>query len=482
MNLRKATALILLLLAGTPLAAAPPRDRPNVVLIVIDDLNDWVGCLGGHPQASTPNIDGLARRGVLFRNAHTQSPICNPSRASFLASLYPESTGIYFNAGTLDDAKVAGDRLLTRRFAAAGYRVKGAGKISDGQEARYLAGHAGSFGGFGPLPDKKLAPFAGHRLWDWGALPVADDAMPDHRIAAWAARELQQPQEGPLFLAAGFYRPHVPMYAPQPWFDALPEATVRLPELRRDDLADLSRYAIDLTRLEHIEPPHPWIVEQAQWRPLVQAYLACIRFVDDQVGRIVRAVEAGPHRDNTLIVLFGDHGFHLGEKEVWAKQTLWEDSTRVPLIIAGPGIPEGRVCERPVQLLDVMPTLVDLCGLPSGRPMDGRSLAPLLKNPDADWPHFARTSFGPGNVALRSTHYRFIRYLDGSEEFYDHRSDPHEWDNRIGDASLAATIAAHRAQLPTSARPIVGSGSTGHRAYAAAAKAAGLAVPEPSAK
>lgn len=481
MSLRTTITLLAFLFACAQLPAAvtPPRERPHVVLIVLDDLNDWVGCLGGHPQTSTPNIDRLARRGVLFRNAHAQSPICKPSRASFLASLYPESTGIYFNAGTFDDARVESDRLLTRRFEAAGYRVMGAGKIYHGQDGRYMAEHAGSFGGYGPLPEKKLAPFEGNRLWDWGALPVADEAMPDHRIAEWAAQELQQPREGPLFLAVGFYRPHVPLYAPKPWFEALPEATVRLPLIRRDDLDDLSRYAIDLTRLEHIEPPHAWIVEQAQWRRLVQAYLACIRFVDEQVGRILRAVESGPHRDNTLIVLFSDHGFHLGEKEVWAKQTLWEASTRVPLIVAGPGIPAGRVCDKPVQLLDVLPTLVDVCGLPPGRPMDGRSLAPLFKNPDADWPHVARTSFGPGNVAIRSEHYRFIRYLDGSEEFYDHRSDPHEWNNLIRDASLAGIVAAHRVHLPQSARPIVGTGSTGHLAYAAAAKSAQLAVPAP---
>lgn len=471
-RMRLPVAVVLALCACAPwaAAAAPPRDRPNVVLIILDDLNDWVGCLGGHPQALTPNIDRLARRGVLFRNAHAQAPICNPSRASFLASLYPESTGIYFNTGTFDDAKVESDRLLTRRFGAGGYRVKGAGKIYHGQDARYMAEYAGNFGGYGPLPEKKLAPFVGNRLWDWGALPVADEAMPDHRIATWAVQELQQPREGPLFLAAGFYRPHVPLYAPARWFDTLPEATVRLPEIRRNDLEDLSSYALDLTRLEHIEPPHTWIVEQAQWRRLVQAYLACIRFVDKQVGRILRAVETGPHRDNTLVVLFGDHGFHLGQKEVWAKQTLWEESTRVPLIIAGPGVPEGRLCDKPVQLLDVLPTLVDLCGLPPGRPMDGRSLAPLLKNPDADWPHVASTSFGPGNVSIRSEHYRYIRYLDGSEEFYDHRIDRHEWDNRIREPSMATAINAHRAHLPKSARPIVGAGSTGHLAYAAAAR------------
>jgi len=470
-KLFKARTVVLLLLALAPslVSAELSRDRPNVILIILDDLNDWVGCLGGHPQTLTPNIDRLAETGVLFRNAHAQAPICNPSRASFLTSLYPESTGIYFNSGSFEDAGVASERLLTRRFESSGYRVKGAGKIYHDNDGRYMVDHAGAFGGFGPLPAKKLTPFEGVRLWDWGALPVSDAEMPDHRIAEWASRELRRPREAPLFLAVGFYRPHVPLYAPQRWFTRLPEATVALPDVRAGDLDDISRYAVDVTRLEHIEPTHEWIVAHQQWQRLVQSYLACIQFADEQVGRILRAVETGDYRDNTYIVLFGDHGFHLGEKGgVWGKQTLWEESTRVPLIIAGPGIPAGRVSTKPVQLLDVLPTLLELSGLPPGQPMDGRSLVSLLRNPDADWPHVARTSFGPGNVAIRSERYRYVRYKDGSEEFYDHQFDPHEWENRILDPALAPFIAAHRAQLPQTARPIVGAGSTGHKAYAAA--------------
>jgi arylsulfatase A-like enzyme len=480
--LKIASCALSLLAAGPlPVSGELARDRPNILLIVLDDLNDWVGCLGGHPQTWTPNIDRLAATGVLFRNAHAQAPICNPSRASFLTSLYPESTGIYFNSGSFADAGVASERLLTRRFESHGYRVKGAGKLYNDNDGRYMAEHAGTFGGFGPLPLERLIPFEGERLWDWGPLPISDAEMPDHRIAEWASRELSRPRESPLFLAVGFYRPHVPLYAPQRWFTRLPEATVSLPDVRTGDLDDIPGYAVDVTRLEHIEPTHEWIVERRQWQRLVQSYLACIQFADAQIGRVLRSVETGDCRDNTYIVLFGDHGFHLGEKGgVWGKQTLWEESTRVPLIIAGPGIPAGRVCTKPVQLLDVLPTLLELSGLPAGQPMEGRSLVSLLRNPDADWPHVARTSFGPGNVALRSERYRYIRYTDGSEEFYDHQSDPHEWENRILDPDLAPVIAAHRAQLPRTQRPIVGAGSTGHKAYAAAGRRRDATVKTPA--
>ncbi len=465
-----ALALSLLAVAQSLVSAELPRDRPNVIIIILDDLNDWVGCLGGHPQSLTPNIDRLAARGVLFSNAHAQAPICNPSRSSFLSSLYPESTGIYFNSGSFNEAGVESERLLTRRFESSGYRVRGAGKIYHNGDAQHMGEYAGSFGGAGPLPEKKFTQFVGNRLWDWGPLvDVPESEMPDHRIAEWAGRELTLRRDRPLLLALGFNRPHVPLYAPVRFFDRLPEASVLLPEVRGNDLADISRYAVNVTRLEHIEPAHEWIVEQNQWQRLVQAYLACIQFVDEQVGRVLHAVETSAYRDNTYIVLFGDNGFHLGEKGgVWGKQTLWEESTRVPLILSGPGVPDGRVCTKPVQLLDVLPTLIELCGLASGQPMEGQSLVPLLKNPDSAWPHVARTSFGPGNVAIRSERYRYIRYKDGSEEFYDHRSDPHEWRNLIHDPALAPLIATHSAHLPVSARSIVGTGSTGHKAYAAA--------------
>ena len=452
--------------------ASAGEEKPDILLIAIDDLNDWVGCMGGHPQAKTPNIDRLAARGVLFSNAHCQAPVCNPSRASMMTSLYPATTGIYFLDPDLAAAPVARrNTLLPKRFEQEGYDVTGAGQIFHGnQNKRYLPNWAGAFGGFGPLPKQKLSGFPGVRAWDWGVFPERDEELSDHKIAAWAVEQIRQRQtEGasPQLLAVGFYRPHVPQYVPQKWFDLYPLETVQLPAVLEDDLKDLSQYGINLTRLEHVAPAHEWVVKHNEWKPLVQSYLACVSFVDHQVGKVLDALEESPRKDNTLIVLYADHGFHLGEKERWAKRSLWEDGTRVPLIMAGPGVAQGRVCSKPVQLLDVYPTLLDLTGLKPDPKLEGHSLSVLLENPLAEWPFMARTSFGPGNDSIRSERYRYIQYNDGSEEFYDHADDPHEWKNLIETPELASEIARHRAFLPKQAHPVLGQGSTGHNAFKA---------------
>ncbi|MEM9110613.1 MAG: sulfatase [Planctomycetota bacterium] len=464
---------IVMCLAVSPVTAE--EQPPNVLLIAVDDLNDWIGCLGGHPQARTPNMDRLAERGVLFTNAHCQSPVCNPSRASMMTSLYPETTGIYFLNPPIAKSEVASNAtVMPRRFVEAGYEVIAAGKLFHHTENQvYFQTYGGSFGGFGPLPKEKLAPYPGHPLWDWGAHPGNDEKMPDYKIASWAEEQLAKSYDKPLFVATGFYRPHVPHFAPKKWMDLFPLDEVRLPVTAADDLDDLSEYAINLTRLKHVAPPHEWVVENDEWRPLVQTYLACVAFVDAQVGRVLDALDKSAIKDNTYVVLYSDHGFELGEKERWAKRSLWENSTNVPMIIMGPGIEGGRVCHKPVELIDIYPTLLDLTGQEADPQHEGQSLVPLLKDPKAAWPHPARTSFGPGNVAIKSERYRYIRYVDGSEEFYDHKTDPHELTNLIKDASLAKLIDAHREHLPTVFHPVLGQNSTGHKAFIASGERIG---------
>lgn len=462
-------ALMCLLCASTLTTHAAEKQPPNVLLISIDDLNDWIGCIGGHPQALTPNMDALAKRGVLFTNAHCQSPVCNPSRASMMSSLYPETTGVYFlNPDLSQSPATKGSTLLPERFVQEGYHFTAAGKLMHGgQNQKYLPNYGGSFGGFGPRPKNKICPYPGHPLWDWGIYPDKDELMPDHQIASWGIERLKQKHDKPLFLGVGFYRPHVPQFAPKKWFDKFPIDEVQLPVTAKNDLDDLSPYAINLTRLKHVAPTHEWVLEQDQWKPLVQSYLACVNFVDAQVGRVLKALDESEYKDNTIVVLYSDHGFELGEKERWAKRSLWENSTRVPMIIVGPGIEGGRVCNRPVELIDIYPTLLDLTGLKADANHEGQSLVPLLKDVKADWRHPARTSFGPGNVAIATDGYRYIRYHDGSEEFYDHAKDPHELTNVISEAAYKSKIEAHRAHLPASYYPILGKGSTGHKAFEA---------------
>lgn len=450
---------------------AKTSEKPNVLLIAVDDLNDWIGVLGGHPQARTPNMDRMAARGVLFSNAQCQAPVCNPSRASIMTSLYPSTSGIYFLNPDITESPVANKSIvMPKRFEKEGYQVFGAGKLfhnAQGINEKHIPNYAGQFGGFGPMPEKKISNYPGHPLWDWGVFPERDDQMPDYQIASWAEERLAEKQDRPFWMGVGFYRPHVPQFAPQKWFDLYPLESLQLPKTVQDDLNDISSYGVDITRLKHVSPTYEWVTENDAWKPLVQSYLACVSFVDEQVGRVLTALDNGDYGENTYVVLFSDHGFHLGEKERFAKRSLWEDGARVPLIIMGPGIPKGKVCTKPVQLLDIYPTLLELSNLEPDPKHEGNSLIPLLKNINAEWPHYARTSFGPGNYAIVSDGYRFIQYNDGSEEFYDHGNDSHEWHNVINEPKYAQTIEQHRAQVPQQRYDILGAGSTGHLSYEA---------------
>ena len=464
----------MLAMVGASPARGESTKKPNVLLLSIDDLNDWTGCLGGHPQARTPNIDRLAERGTLLSNAHCQAPVCNPSRASLLTGRHPHFSGVYFLGPDLKQAPSLRDLdTLPERFARHGYRTLAAGKIFHTGDKRFFDEYGGNMGGFGPRPKKKISQPHGHPLWDWGAFPERDDQMPDLKIADWAVRKLKSipaNPDQPFFMGVGFYRPHVPMFAPKKWFDLFPRDRIRLPLTREDDRADLSPYAISLTNDQHVSPKHEWVRSAGQWEHAVQAYLASTAFADHCLGQVLDALDASPHRENTIVVLFADHGFHLGEKQRWAKRSLWEDGTRVPLIVVAPGQKKKQVSHRPAQLLDIYPTLLELAGLPRDQLQQGHSLVPLIQNPEADWPHVALSSFGKGNFSVRSDHYRYIRYADGSEELYDHRNDPHEWDNLATRKESGPILRSHRQHLPAAPADILPGKSTGHRAYEAASR------------
>lgn len=412
-------------------------ERPNVLFIAIDDMNDWVGCLGGHPDTSTPNIDRLARRGTLFTNAHCQAPICNPSRTSVMYGLRPSTSGIYMNSPT--PWRVPAMKrypTLPRWFAKHGYHTACTGKLYHGSGLP-----EGDFELVGPRPgqklkelDKKLRtdlPNKASGLWDFGPQEYQESLFQDHVDASWAIEQLKSDADKPFFLAVGFYRPHVPFYAPSRIFKDLPIEDVTLPIVKEGDRDDLPEIATEVTS-NKAPPPHSWFVENKAWREAVQAYLACIRWTDEQVGRLLDALDESSHAKNTIVVLYSDHGFHLGEKDRWTKFSLWERSTRVPFIIAAPGLPKGQRNGRPTELLSIYPTLLELCDLPANALNEGRSLLPLLKNAKAGWPHFALTTHGKDNHAVRSDRYRYIRYHDGSQELYDMQEDPHEWTNLVG--------------------------------------------------
>lgn len=442
---------------GVPCLADDSPARPNLLLIAIDDLNDWVGCLGGHPQARTPNLDRLARRGVLFANAHCPSPLCSPSRTAIFTGLPATATGIYDNSVWFRNVEQFKNlETLPQALRSGGYETFAVGKLFhtfvDGGQPKSEFQHTAprTWQSYGPLPPRPLHyTDPGTRLRDWGVYPPTDAENCDHPIASHAAERLRQKHETPFFLAVGFFRPHAPFFASAPWFDRYPRGTVTLPPTKPGDLDDVPPSSRIMTHAFD----HSWVMRREQWPDLVQAYLACVSFVDSQVGRVLDALDAGPHRDDTLVVLWSDHGFHLGEKEHFGKTTLWERSTRVPLIVAGPGVRGGVVCQRPVSLLDVYPTLLAAAGLPARSDLAGSDLHPLLRDPRAEWGRPALITYLPGNHAVRSERWRYIRYADGAEELYDHEADPDEWTNLAADPEFADVIAEHRRWLPAREAP-----------------------------
>jgi arylsulfatase A-like enzyme len=260
-------------------------------------------------------------------------------------------------------------------------------------------------------------------------------------------------------MGVGFRLPHVPCYASQKWFDLYPVDQLQLPPYKLDDRDDVPRFASYL----HWKLPEPrlkFLIEHDQWKPLVRAYLASISLVDSQVGRVLDALQATGRADHTIIVLWSDHGWHLGEKGITGKNTLWERSTHVPLIFAGPGIATNARCSHPVELLDIFPTLLELCHFEKRSDLEGHSLVPNLKDPAANRPWPAITTHNHKNHAIRSERWRFIRYADGSEELYDLQTDPNEWTNLAKDPKHAATIQQHAEWLPKiNTLPVPGSAS-----------------------
>ena len=430
--------------------------RPNILFIAIDDQNDWIGCMGGHPQVKSPAIDALAKRGTLFANAHCQAPLCNPSRSSLLTGLRPSSTGICGLAPGIREVEQTKQHItLPQTFTTAGYFTSTSGKIyHDGsmrggdQKAEFnewtkVAGM--------PKPKQPIAKLPGkdrHPAMDWGVFPEKDEDNIDWKIADAAIDAMKRaPADKPFFIAAGFRLPHVPCFASQAWFDLYPDAELKMPAVKEDDRADLPKFA-DFLHWKLPEPRLSTLRAMGEWRPLVRAYLACVSFMDSQVGRLITQLEATGRAENTIIVLWGDHGWHLGEKGITGKNTLWDRSTKVPLIFAGPGVKAGQVCHSPAELLDIFPTLLALTKMPARSDLEGHSLVPQLQDANAprEWP--AITTHNKGNHGIRTTDWRYIQYADGSEELYDMKNDPNEWTNLAGDSNHAAKKAELAKWLP----------------------------------
>lgn len=444
--------ILLAFLLPLPIWAKPTK--PNVLFIAIDDLNDWVGFLDGHPQAVTPHMDALAKRGRNFINAHCAVPVCSASRTSVMSGVAPTTHGSYELGPTYEDLPALKDvPTIQRYFKDHGYTTLSGGKVLHHNFKGRLAGDIERSLGRkrSPRPRKPMSrPANWSGAWDWGAYPGQDAEMADIQLAHRAAKTLREDFDKPFFMSVGFFRPHVPLFVPPKWFDKYEAAKITLPKNPESDLDDLPKNFLGINNYA-VAPTHAEVVGSGSQRSLTHAYLASVSFVDHCVGIVVDALKSSPHANNTLVVLWSDHGWHLGEKQHWAKRTLWEESTRVPLLIAGPGVQPGKPCKEPASLLDLYPTLAELCQLPKPPHLEGLSLVPQLRDPSKPRKQPAITSSYFGNHSIRTRDWRLIVYRDGAKELYDHRTDSDEFHNLAKDPAHQAVIRELSQWLPEKA-------------------------------
>ncbi|MCP3933030.1 MAG: sulfatase [Bacteroidetes bacterium] len=446
--------LLLLFLIIPNLTGVLAQDKPNILFIAIDDMNDWTGFLGGHPQALTPNMDKLAAKGMNFTNAHCPAPGCSPSRNALLYGVEPFNSGLYpFYEHALHEKLMEQYTSLPRFFKENGYQTYGAGKIHHG-----FKGDPREWSDYFELEfsQKLFEEGAGYQIGESTKMSFRPTVNPDeehvdYQVASYGIDVLKQKHDAPFFLAVGIVKPHLPFDAPQRFFDALPE-NIEAPAILKDDLVDIPaegnsfRRAGDDRRFK----------KDKAWEDVRRAYLACNSWADYNIGRVLDALEKSPYADNTIVVLWSDHGYHQGEKMSFRKFTLWEEATRVPFIIYDGRNTSGtnENCEQPVSLIDIYRTLAEMSGLTVPESIDGESLVPQLKNPAKELQP-ALTSWGRGNYAVRSQNWRYIRYFDGTEELYSHDNDANEWHNLADNPEFETKKKELAKYLPKNEAPTV---------------------------
>lgn len=451
---------IIILIALIPFANAENTPKhPNVIMISVDDMNDWVSCLNDYQIVNTPNLDRLAELGTLFTNAHCAAPLCNPSRTAIFTGMSPERTGIVNNSRNKTGAwKLRWPELNTMPlwFKKNGYTVVGGGKTYH-ETVPELFNPLHQWDEYFPLEIEKFKqkphveklgitdrewfsdmPSHPNGSWDWGPFFCDDFDMGDGKTTKWAMDFLQQKQDKPFFLALGLFHPHLPFYAPKKYFDKIPLDKVKLPEAPRWDMNDLPNGAKKIMRAGN-DKGFKMVLESGELKKAVRAYVASILYVDALVGYFLEALENSDYADNTIIVFWSDHGYQFGEKERFAKRSLWNRSTRVMFTIKAPGVTKPKVtCSQPVSLIDVYPTLLELCNQPNpGHELDGISLVPQLKDASAKRQP-AVITHEIGNNAICDERFTYIQYKDGGEELYDRETDINEWRNLAKDSKYQA--------------------------------------------
>jgi arylsulfatase A-like enzyme len=456
-------SLLVGLLAVAPIARAADapaalKGKPNVLFIAIDDLNHWVGYMHRNDQTATPNIDKLASRGVRFTHAYAPAPVCNPSRAALMSGLRPSTTGVYENNNDWRTV-IPADKCLTTTFRTGGYQVIGAGKIyheayprrSEWDDYMQRPGGDPKPKGDDPKPKGDDTGVGGIKF---APLDCKDSDLADYRIADWCIDQLGKKHDKPFFLACGLHKPHMPWNVPQKYYDQFPLETIKLPPVLETDLDDVPPVGVQLARPQG---DHARMVASGRWKEAVRGYLAAIAYTDMNVGRVIAALDKSPFAANTVVVLWGDHGWHLGEKLHWRKFTLWEEGTRTPLIWVAPGVTTpGGQCDRAIDLMTIYPTLTDLCGIETPKHVEGKSIRPLLTDPKATWADPAITTYKFNNHTVRTDAWRYIRYHDGGEELYDEAKDPLEHVNLAGKTEFADTKRDLQKWMPTKNHPDIG--------------------------
>lgn len=454
---------------GSILRAAPAEayrqgQVPNVLMIAVDDLNDWIGPLAGHPQTTTPSLNALAGKAMVFEKAYCAAPVCNPSRSALMTGYRPGRSGVYGNNHLFRTSPVLTDaETIPQYFGKFGYYTASKGKIF--HSAQGLWGDVESWekhntltgDGMGRHPGatkEKLnnglprVPGALNNM-DWGGLDVATEDTSDYQNAEWAVSELKRRHDRPFFLACGLFRPHMPWFVPQVHFDRFPLDSIRNTRIDESDLEDVPEVGKGISGGLRAGSDYQTLKRHGLTKEATRAYLANINYADECIGAILRGLAESPYRDNTIVFLWGDHGWHLGEKLHYRKMTLWEEATRAPLYWHVPGMTRpGSRCKRTVDFMCFYPTLIELCGLPRKPDIDGRSIVPLLRDADAPWPYPAISTRTQNQHAVRSERWRYIRYQDGSEELYDHSVDEWEATNLAGNPAYRNVIEEHRKWLP----------------------------------
>ncbi len=493
--------------------------RPNVLLIVIDDLNDYQGCFGGHPQALTPNIDKLAASGVRFVNAQTNIGLCNPSRNSLFTGVYPHQSRNFGLDKATTQSLFRNNKTIMEQFSGNGYYVMGSGKLLHQNQLKLWDEWGVKVNNYGPFAydgENQVAhpsvpqPFSSIGDIDGSYAPMSDvplfpenetkgenpgwtysgkddipfkyvdennrDLLPDELHAQWAAKRIREMDEAeskqPFFMGVGLVRPHTPLYAPKRFFDLFPIEELQLPEILEGDVEDThykDNYPVERTADDK------WYTNTSKGqmyskmltesyggdegkglKHFLQAYLACVAFADEQVGIVLDALNNSKYAENTIIVLASDHGWQMGQKQYLFKNSPWENGTHIPLVIKAPGAKENSKVEQPVSLIDIYPTLTDMCRLKGdncknekGFKTAGFSLKPFIENPDLEkWegPEGALTAIATDIVdyalsaqtfTYRTLDYRYTIYPNGQEELYDLKKDPKEWTNLSTDKSYA---------------------------------------------